>query len=221
MVKVRAWLVPPLVQPKAPEFPAGVFTLILAVPGPEMMAVVIVICNCVLLVTTVLTRVPLITPTEDATNLRPVTVRTKPCCTSANVIVLTERDAMAGAGRALPQKGSSALQPWRTIELSRSAARDRNRGFIRFIQDRTMPLPNAGCPTGRIQDVSNHSSSAIQALPCGPPCPLWSTNSRVPHFSRAFCARSGDCCQSRHVTLRRDRGPLLLRICYRVDDPGV
>jgi hypothetical protein len=147
-----------------------VYTLTLAVPGSEMMALVIVICNCVLLVTTVLSFVPLITPTEDATNLRPFTVRTKPCCTSANVIVLTERDAMAGAGRALPQKGSSALQPWRTIEASRRAARDRNRAFIRFIQDRTMFSTKSRMPSGRIQEVSSSCCSAILALPPWFPC---------------------------------------------------
>jgi hypothetical protein len=76
MVKVSAWLVPPLVQPRLPEFPAGVWTSTLAVPGVEIKEFVIVTCNVVLLVTTVLSVVPLITPTEDATNLLPVTVRT-------------------------------------------------------------------------------------------------------------------------------------------------
>jgi hypothetical protein len=73
---VSAWLVPPLVQPRLPEFPAGVWTVTLAVPGAEIKEFVSVTCNVVLLVTTVLSVVPLITPTEDATNLLPVTVRT-------------------------------------------------------------------------------------------------------------------------------------------------
>jgi hypothetical protein len=60
--------VPPLVQPKSPEFPLGVLTVTLAVPGAEITAVVIVTCNCVLLVTKVLSVVPLMTPTEDETN---------------------------------------------------------------------------------------------------------------------------------------------------------
>ena len=55
-------------QPKSPEFPLGVFTVTLAVPGAEITAVVIVTCNCVLFVTTVLSCVPLTTPTEDETN---------------------------------------------------------------------------------------------------------------------------------------------------------
>ena len=61
-------LVPPLVQPKSPEFPLGVLTVTLAVPGAEIKAVVMVTCNSVLLVTKVLSVVPLMTPTEDETN---------------------------------------------------------------------------------------------------------------------------------------------------------
>jgi hypothetical protein len=68
MVKTRAALVPPLVQPKSPEFPLGVFTVTLAVPGAEIRAVVIVTCNSVLFVTTVVRVVPLMTTTEDETN---------------------------------------------------------------------------------------------------------------------------------------------------------
>jgi len=68
MVKTRVWLVPPLVHPKDPEFPLGVLTVTFAVPGAEITAVVIVIFNWVLLVTKVLSVVPLMTPTEDETN---------------------------------------------------------------------------------------------------------------------------------------------------------
>jgi len=78
MVKTSAWLVPPLEQPKSAELPAGVWTVTLAVPGAEIKEFVIVTCNVVPLVTTVLSVVPLMTPTEDATNLLPFTVRTKP-----------------------------------------------------------------------------------------------------------------------------------------------
>ena len=46
MVTGRAWLVPPLVQPRLPEFPLGVLTVTLAVPGAEMRVAVIVTCNC-------------------------------------------------------------------------------------------------------------------------------------------------------------------------------
>jgi hypothetical protein len=68
MVKTRASLVPPLIQPKSPEFPLGVLTVTLAVPAAEITAVVIVTCNCVLLVTKVLSFIPLMTTIEDETN---------------------------------------------------------------------------------------------------------------------------------------------------------
>jgi hypothetical protein len=68
MVNTRVLLVPPLVQPTSPEFPLGVSTVTIAVPGAEITVVVIVTCNCVLLVTKVLSVVPLMTPTEDETN---------------------------------------------------------------------------------------------------------------------------------------------------------
>jgi hypothetical protein len=67
-VKVRAWLVPPLEQPRSLEFPLGVLTVTLAVPAAEMTAAVIVACNCRLLVARVLTAVPLTTTTEAETN---------------------------------------------------------------------------------------------------------------------------------------------------------
>jgi len=68
IVSTRALLVPPLVQPRSPEFPLGVFTVTLAVPGAEITALVIVTCNWVLLVTRVLSVVPLMTPTVEETN---------------------------------------------------------------------------------------------------------------------------------------------------------
>jgi hypothetical protein len=76
MVKTRALLVPPLVQPKSPEVPLGVFTVTVADPSVEIAADVRVICSWVLLTTNVLTGVPLISPTVDETNWLPVTVRT-------------------------------------------------------------------------------------------------------------------------------------------------
>jgi hypothetical protein len=36
---MSALLVPPLVQPRSPEFPSGVFTIIFTVPGPEITSV--------------------------------------------------------------------------------------------------------------------------------------------------------------------------------------
>jgi hypothetical protein len=138
IVKTSALLVPPLLQPTSPVIPLGVLTVTLAVPGAEITAVVIVACNCVLLVTRVVRLVPLTTTTEDETNLAPYTWRTKPCCTSASVIVLAERDPMIGAGRALPHNGLTALQPWKTSEASMSTLTVRKKALILFIGDRTI-----------------------------------------------------------------------------------
>jgi hypothetical protein len=66
MVRVRALLVPPLSQPRLPEFPLGVLIVTLAVPEAVMSAVVSVACNWDLLRTWVLRVVPLTTTTEDA-----------------------------------------------------------------------------------------------------------------------------------------------------------
>lgn len=103
-------MVPPLVQPRLPEFPLGVLMVTLAVPGLVMNAVVSVTCNWELPRTCVLRVVPLITTTEDDTILLPFTVSKNPCCTCANVMVAGEREEMDGAGRALPQRGFRALQ---------------------------------------------------------------------------------------------------------------
>ena len=68
MVNTRALLVPPLEQPRLPEFPLGVLTVTLTAPGAETKAVVIVACICWLFVTLVVSVVPLTTTTEDETN---------------------------------------------------------------------------------------------------------------------------------------------------------
>jgi len=111
IVKTREPLVPPLLQPRLPEFPLGVLTFTLALPAPEITAVVIVACNCWLLVARVVKVVPLTTTTEDETNWLPFTVSRKPFYTCANVIVFGESDPMTGTGRELPHKGLSALHP--------------------------------------------------------------------------------------------------------------
>jgi hypothetical protein len=46
IIKTKTWLVPPLVQPGSPEFPLGVLTVTLAVPGAEINAVVVMTYNC-------------------------------------------------------------------------------------------------------------------------------------------------------------------------------
>jgi hypothetical protein len=68
IVSWREPLVPPLEQPKSPEFPLGVWTVTAAVPGAEITEVVRVTCSCVLLVTRVVSAVPLMTPTVEETN---------------------------------------------------------------------------------------------------------------------------------------------------------
>jgi hypothetical protein len=67
IVKAKALLVPPLVQPKSPEVPLGVLTVTVAVPGAVITTEVRVTCNWVGLVTRVLSVVPLITPTVEET----------------------------------------------------------------------------------------------------------------------------------------------------------
>jgi hypothetical protein len=76
MVSVSALLVPPLLQPRLPELPDGVFTVTLALPGPVIKVDVMVAVNCVLLTTVVVSAVPLMTTTEEETNCLPVTVST-------------------------------------------------------------------------------------------------------------------------------------------------
>jgi len=67
MVRVKALLVPPLLHPRSLEVPPGVCAVTLADPGAEIKAVVIVTCICWLLVTVVVTAVPLMTTTDAAT----------------------------------------------------------------------------------------------------------------------------------------------------------
>src|SRR5579862_4109268 len=124
MVSVSALVVPPLVQPRYPELPLGVLTVTFALPGPEIKLVVIVTCNFWLLWTVVVSVVPLMITTDDDTKSEPFTVRTKPCCTWANVIVLADNEPMTGAGRALPHSGLSALQPVNRSKASPIAHRD-------------------------------------------------------------------------------------------------
>jgi len=45
IVKTREPLVPPLLQPRLPEFPLGVLTVTLVVPAAEITAVVIIAFN--------------------------------------------------------------------------------------------------------------------------------------------------------------------------------
>src|SRR5262245_57686882 len=80
-VRVRALLVPPLVQPTSPTFPLGVITLMLNCPGPEITPVVSVICSCWLEFTVGPRGFPLITISDAETKLLPLTLSSTPCCT--------------------------------------------------------------------------------------------------------------------------------------------
>src|ERR1700744_3106039 len=50
---------------------------------------------------------------------------------------IAEREAIVGAGRALPHAGLSALQAWKTSKASKSALRDPRKTRTRLIRDRT------------------------------------------------------------------------------------
>lgn len=65
---VNTLLLPPLVQPISAEFPVGVNTLTLTIPGPAMIPVVSITFRFELLTTAVLSDWLFITTSEAATN---------------------------------------------------------------------------------------------------------------------------------------------------------
>jgi len=113
---VRVWvpLVPPLEQPRLPELPEGVFTSTLKGPGAGIMEDVTLAVSWELLTTVVASSAPLKTITEEATKWPPVAVRTKLGGSDEKTIVVGEIELRLGEGRALPQRGFSALQPGRS-----------------------------------------------------------------------------------------------------------
>ena len=110
-VNTSELLVPPLVQPKSPEFPLGVFTFIFTDPGAETISVVIFTFNCVGLSTVALKVVELTTTSVAETNLLPFTVTHAPDCKSEKLTVLGESELIWGAGLELPHNGFSVLLP--------------------------------------------------------------------------------------------------------------
>ena len=122
-VKTKAWLLPPLSQPRSPERLAGVCTTSCPLPGAEICAVVIVICNCALLITVVGTAVPFHSTTEDVTKWLPFKVTGNPASTCANAAVFGSREVSTGFGLALPQKGLMAPHPANTRMLSNEVSR--------------------------------------------------------------------------------------------------
>jgi hypothetical protein len=63
------------------------------------------------------------TITEDETKWLPVAVRTKLGGSCENTIVVGEIEVRLGAGRALPQRGFSALHPGRSRSMTSHALR--------------------------------------------------------------------------------------------------
>jgi|KBSMisStaDraftv2_1062788.scaffolds.fasta_scaffold917382_1 hypothetical protein len=80
-VKTNAWLLPPLSHPRSPETLDGVCTTSCPLPGAEICAVVIVTCNCVLLITVVGKAAPFHSTTEDVTKRLPFRVTKNPDAT--------------------------------------------------------------------------------------------------------------------------------------------
>ena len=119
---------PPLEHPTSPVLPAGVFTAMVKLPGPEIMEDVIVTVNSVLFTTTVGIVVPLKTTTEAATKWLPVALSRKVGGIFENTTELGEIEERIGAGRALPHSGFNELHPGRSRKpiskvISRQPAR--------------------------------------------------------------------------------------------------
>ena len=113
---VRVWvpLVPPLEQPRLPELPEGVCTWTLKLPAAGTMEDVTLAVSWELLTTVVARGAPLMSMTEEPTKWPPVAVRTKLGGSDAKTMVVGEIELRLGEGRALPQRGFSALQPGRS-----------------------------------------------------------------------------------------------------------
>jgi hypothetical protein len=92
-------------------------------PGAGIIEDVIVPVSWELLVTAVAMEAPLKTITEEETNWLPFAVSTKLGGNCEKVAVVGEIESRAGVGRALPQRGFSALQPGRIKNAIRSEPR--------------------------------------------------------------------------------------------------
>ena len=114
---------PPLEQPTSPVVPAGVFTATLKFPRAGIIEEVMVPASWELLVTAVATVAPLKTINEEETNWLPVAVSTKVGGNCEKLVVAGEIESRTGAGRALPQRGFSALHPGSSKTTSSSELR--------------------------------------------------------------------------------------------------
>jgi hypothetical protein len=110
-VRMRTLLVPPLEQPRLSVLPAGVRTAMLKLPGAWIMEELIVTVARELLSTDVARIVASKTTSDEATNWVPDAVSTKLGGSCEKTIVAGEIELSDGAGRELPQRGFSALQP--------------------------------------------------------------------------------------------------------------
>jgi hypothetical protein len=119
--------VPPLEQPRSALLPADVCTVTLKLPGAGTIEELTVAVTWELLFTVVARGAALKTIMEEETNWLPLAVSTKLGGNCEKVRVVGEIELRIGAGRALPQRGFSALHPGR----SKSASSSELRGPIR------------------------------------------------------------------------------------------
>jgi hypothetical protein len=116
--------VPPLEQPRSTLLPAGVCTATLKLPGAGIIEELMVAVTWDPLVTTVARGAALKTITDEETNWLPLAVSTKLGGNCEKIMVVGEIELRIGAGRALPQRGFSALHPGRTRSTSSSKLRE-------------------------------------------------------------------------------------------------
>jgi len=122
-VRTRTLLVPPLEQPRLPVLPAGVCTATLKLPGAGIMEEPMATVICELFFTAVARVAPLRSTMEEETNWLPVAVSTKLGGNCEKTMVVGEIELRIGAGRALPQRGFSALHPGRSKSMTSSEMR--------------------------------------------------------------------------------------------------
>jgi hypothetical protein len=117
-VRTRTLLVPPLEHPRLPVLPAGVCTVTLKLPGAGIMEELMATVSCELLFTAVARVAPLRSTTEEETNWLPVAVSTKLGGNCEKAMAVGEIELSIGTGRALPQRGFSALHAVRSKSMA-------------------------------------------------------------------------------------------------------
>ena len=117
-VRTCTLLVPPLEQPRSPVLPAGVFTATLKVPVAGIREDVMVAVSWEWLVTTVARTAPSKSTTEEETKWLPVAMMTKLGGSCEKAMLVGEMEFRVGEGRALPQRGFTALHPGRSTNTA-------------------------------------------------------------------------------------------------------